>query len=113
LFEADSILEIEADSLTFRTPLGKIVKGLGGITPDVFVPLDTSGMSSLMSDLSWSGALRDAAFSFVDAHREDWFRKGEEAVQPNFWREEGWSHLMEVARANAFEIPDLQPEERE
>ncbi len=39
LFYADSIPHI--DSLKFQTKSGKIVYGGGGITPDVFVPLDT------------------------------------------------------------------------
>ena len=44
--------------------------GAGGITPDVFVALDTIRWSGYLSDLSWSGTLRDAAFAYVDAHRE-------------------------------------------
>lgn len=69
LFHQDSI--ITADSLMYTTPAGKIVHGAGGITPDVFVPLDTVRWSSYLSDLSWSGVLRDAAFAYVDAHRSD------------------------------------------
>ena len=34
-----------SDSLKFRTPGGKIVYGGGGIMPDKFVPVDTSGIS--------------------------------------------------------------------
>ena len=34
-----------SDSLKYTTPGGKIVYGGGGIMPDVFVPLDTSGIS--------------------------------------------------------------------
>ena len=112
LFVEDSILQVDADSLTFRTPMGKIVKGRGGITPDVFVPLDTSGMSSFMSELSWSGVLRDAAFSFVDEHRSEWFESGVEAANPNDWRAVGWDHVMAAAKGNDIEIPILRPSER-
>jgi carboxyl-terminal processing protease len=49
LFSADSIRF--ADSLKFKTPAGKIVYGGGGIMPDVFVPLDTSGNSSYLNEL--------------------------------------------------------------
>jgi len=69
LFYQDSILTV--DSLLYRTPAGKIVHGAGGITPDVFVPLDTIRWSSFLSSLSWSGVLRDAAFAYVDAHRSN------------------------------------------
>lgn len=112
LFEEDSILKLDADSLTFQTPLGRLVKGLGGITPDVFVPLDTSGMSSLMSELSWSGVLRDAAFSFVDEHRDEWFKKNDSQAHIDLWKESGWAHLMKAARDNNIEIPSLQVAER-
>lgn len=112
LFEEDSILKLDADSLTFQTPMGRLVKGLGGITPDVFVPLDTSGMSSLMSELSWSGVLRDAAFSFVDEHRDEWFKKNDSQAHIDLWKESGWAHLMQAARDNNIEIPSLQVAER-
>lgn len=112
LFEEDSILKLDADSLTFQTPKGKVVQGLGGITPDVFIPLDTAGLSSFMSDLSWSGVLRDAAFSFVDAHRNEWFVTKVESASADLWKVEGWNHLMAAARENDFEIPTLQAAER-
>lgn len=43
LFDVDSIKQDE--SLRFVTPKGKIVYGGGGIMPDEFVPLDTTGIS--------------------------------------------------------------------
>ena len=67
LFHQDSIATI--DSLTYMTPAGKVVHGAGGITPDVFVALDTVRWSGYLSDLSWTGILRDAAFAYVDANR--------------------------------------------
>lgn len=67
LFHQDSIATI--DSLTYETPAGKVVHGAGGITPDVFVALDTVRWSGYLSDLSWTGTLRDAAFAYVDGNR--------------------------------------------
>lgn len=67
LFHQDSIATI--DSLIYVTPAGKVVHGAGGITPDVFVALDTVRWSGYLSDLSWTGTLRDAAFAYVDANR--------------------------------------------
>lgn len=69
LFHQDSIATI--DSLTYVTPAGKVVHGAGGITPDVFVALDTVRWSGYLSDLSWTGTLRDAAFAYVDANRAE------------------------------------------
>ena len=67
LFHQDSIATV--DSLIYITPAGKVVHGAGGITPDVFVALDTVRWSGYLSDLSWTGTLRDAAFAYVDANR--------------------------------------------
>ena len=77
LFHQDSIATI--DSLTYVTPAGKVVHGAGGITPDVFVALDTVRWSGYLSDLSWTGTLRDAAFAYVDANRAEAERQAESA----------------------------------
>jgi carboxyl-terminal processing protease len=77
LFHQDSIATI--DSLIYVTPAGKVVHGAGGITPDVFVALDTVRWSGYLSDLSWTGTLRDAAFAYVDANRTTAERQAQSA----------------------------------
>ena len=77
LFHQDSIATV--DSLTYITPAGKVVHGAGGITPDVFVALDTIRWSGYLSDLSWTGTLRDAAFAYVDANRAEAERQAQSA----------------------------------
>ena len=77
LFHQDSIATV--DSLTYITPAGKVVHGAGGITPDVFVALDTIRWSGYLSDLSWTGTLRDAAFAYVDANRAEAERQAQGA----------------------------------
>lgn len=57
------------DSLKFKTPMGKIVYGGGGIVPDVFVGLDTNGRSLYLSELVFSGAMNDFAFEYSDRER--------------------------------------------
>ena len=46
MLSADSIKV--NDSLRYETPGGKVVYGGGGITPDVFVPLDTVGVTDFL-----------------------------------------------------------------
>ncbi len=58
-----------ADSLKFKTPKGKIVYGGGGVTPDVFVPIDTTGISGYFSELVNSGFVNKYAFRYVDKNR--------------------------------------------
>lgn len=59
------------DSLKYITPAGNIVYGGGGIMPDVFVPVDTSGYSQYFSQLSRKQLIYQYAFSYVDSNREE------------------------------------------
>ncbi|MFM7106307.1 MAG: S41 family peptidase, partial [Flavobacteriales bacterium] len=57
------------DSLKFRTPKGRTVYGGGGIMPDVFVPMDSIYFSGLLSDIAYSGIIRDYCFEYVEQNR--------------------------------------------
>ncbi|MBX7181534.1 MAG: S41 family peptidase [Bacteroidia bacterium] len=60
---------VKKDSLIYKTAKGKILYGGGGITPDIFVPLDTVGYTSYFSELVNSGTLNKYAFKYCDVHR--------------------------------------------
>ncbi len=60
-----------ADTVIFRTKLGRPVFGGGGITPDIFIPINNPGSNVVLSELVWTGAIRDAAFSWIDLHRNE------------------------------------------
>jgi len=67
LFLNDSV--IKTDSVVYRTLFGREVYGGGGITPDIFIPLDSTIGYRALAELVWTGVLRDAAFKWVDDHR--------------------------------------------
>lgn len=69
LLSSDSIRF--ADSLKFTTPAGHIVYGGGGIMPDVFVSIDTSGYSQYFSDLNSKGLITEFVYKYVDNNRSD------------------------------------------
>jgi carboxyl-terminal processing protease len=66
LFEPDS--SIFVDSLKYKTGKGRIVYGGGGIYPDLFVPLDTTGGSSLLTQLSYSRIIGEFAVLFAESN---------------------------------------------
>jgi carboxyl-terminal processing protease len=66
--EADSIHF--ADSLKYVTPGGSVVYGGGGIMPDIFVPLDTSGYTKYYTETVRKGVLYNFTFEYVDNHRD-------------------------------------------
>lgn len=68
-YEADSIQRV--DSLRFTTPGGRFVYGGGGISPDIFVPFDTIGLSHYFTELSYTGVIRTFAVNYTDHHRDD------------------------------------------
>lgn len=58
------------DSLPkYKTPKGKIVYGGGGIIPDVFIPVDSSGSSILLNQLFYEGIFNEFCFRYVDGRR--------------------------------------------
>ena len=57
------------DSLKYTTPKGKTVYGGGGIMPDIFVPLDTAGVSGFYTEINGLGVINQFAYDYLDQHR--------------------------------------------
>ncbi|MGN1375096.1 MAG: S41 family peptidase [Prevotella sp.] len=53
----------------YHTSLGRTVYGGGGITPDIFVPEDTVGITSYYKEASMSGLILQFAFVYTDDNR--------------------------------------------
>ena len=53
----------------YHTGNGRVVYGGGGITPDIFVPEDTLGMTSYFKEASLSGLILQFAFTYTDDNR--------------------------------------------
>ncbi len=79
-YEADLLLRAEhgeyysADSIRttgekYKTRLGRIVYGGGGIVPDIFIPRDTIGITSYFKEAYLSGLFFQYAYDFVDNNR--------------------------------------------
>jgi carboxyl-terminal processing protease len=63
LYELDSTLLV--DSLKYTTPKGKTVYGGGGIMPDIFVPLDTTGSSVYYRRLQYANVFNEFSYHYV------------------------------------------------
>lgn len=55
----------------YRTPAGRAVYGGGGITPDVFVALDTTQVSNSISALYVSGTLSNFVYEYYIRHQKE------------------------------------------
>jgi carboxyl-terminal processing protease len=69
LFYADSLPKI--DSLKKFTNNKRLVYGGGGITPDLFVPLDTNMNSKYYRDLVRKGLINEYTLDYMDSHRKE------------------------------------------
>ncbi len=58
-----------SDSLKYITPKGKVVYGGGGIMPDIFVPIDTSGITKFLIDIRHKGLIYKFALEYADKNR--------------------------------------------
>lgn len=67
-FSADSIHFDE--SLKFTTPGGRTVYGGGGIMPDIFIPMDTVGITRYYTKVWDSNTLYRYTIRYADKHRE-------------------------------------------
>ena len=79
LFQLDSSLYV--DSLRYFTAAGRPVYGGGGISPDVFVPLDTTNSGMYYSSILWGGAVNQYAYDYVKSN--------------GFFHENKWTSLNE------------------
>ncbi|NDV84564.1 S41 family peptidase [Bacteroides sp. 51] len=66
-FSKDSIKMDE--NLRYYTSLGRPVYGGGGIMPDIFVPQDTTGVSSYLSTVLSKGLMYQFTFDYTDKNR--------------------------------------------
>ena len=57
------------DSLRYETPKGKVVYGGGGIVPDIFVPIDTAGVTKFMIDGNRKSLIVKYSIKLADIYR--------------------------------------------
>lgn len=53
----------------YHTSIGRTVYGGGGITPDIFIPEDTLGMTSYYKQAAMSGLILQFAYTYTDNNR--------------------------------------------
>jgi carboxyl-terminal processing protease len=61
---------IRQDGPKYHTSIGRTVYGGGGIRPDIFIPDDTTGVTSYYRDAVYKGLIAQFCFEVVDQNRD-------------------------------------------
>ena len=106
MMEADS-MKIN-DSLKYVTPKGKIVYGGGGIIPDIFVPLDTAGVTDYLIDVNRKSLQIKYSARLADRYRQQLRKVGSmEDLRELLGRIDIGRGFRNYAAANGVPLPDV------
>ena len=86
-FSKDSIKLDE--NLRYSTALGRPVYGGGGIMPDVFVPQDTTGVTTYLTEVLSTGLTIQFTFHYTDNNRDKLKKYEDEESLLNYLRRQG------------------------
>jgi carboxyl-terminal processing protease len=86
----------------FKTKKGRTVYDGGGISPDIFIPLDTSNYSNLWSTLLEKGTIVDFSDEYVNGNKSELLKKysNENSFVSNFQINDLLPNFMAYCKKN-------------
>ena len=113
--EVNSADSIKHDSTKmFKTANGKVVYGGGGITPDVFIPIDTADFGAAFSKIYYKGVVSDFAYHFYLQHQvtlSEYKTISEFAKTFNF-TEYNWQEFIAAAAKDSIKLNTISDREK-
>jgi carboxyl-terminal processing protease len=104
-FNEDSIKNNKAK--TYKTSIGRVVYGGGGVTPDVFVPRDTSYYSNLLYEIWGKSLIRTYAMIYTKDNASNLKKYTFESFNKNFIVTEGmYADILELAKKDGVKIDE-------
>jgi carboxyl-terminal processing protease len=99
----------------FKTPAGRLVYGGGGITPDVFVAIDTAQISREVSALYISGSLSNFIYEYYIHHQSELKQFQSPATFYSGFKKETevWSELTSYVKKDSINLTGTRPADRE
>lgn len=94
---------------TFTTKSGKVLYGGGGIMPDIYIPVDTSGYTTIYYALSGKGVMNDLVFNHLVKNNPK-FASSEEIVKNFKLTEPDIKKMLQMASAKNIKISEKQIE---
>lgn len=81
---------------TYITQSGKVVYGGGGIMPDIYVPIDTSGYTPYYYDLNAKGVINDFVFKYLALNATQ-YKKLDHLLSAFKLTQSGYEQLQQMA----------------
>ncbi len=107
LYSSDSIKF--NDSLAYKTDRGRVVYGGGGITPDVFVALDTSQNTRYMNRLFNTNSLQEYTVNYAQENSESLTNMGFDEYRNSFnVTDKMLQDLIKVAEGNKLKFDEAE-----
>jgi carboxyl-terminal processing protease len=101
-------------SKTFKTPSGKILYGGGGITPDYFVPLDTSNFSLAGARLFAKNVVANFAYKFYlqNLPQLKTYNTPADFVKTFVFTENNWKEFVNASAKDSIDITAITTKEK-
>ncbi|MGC4103347.1 S41 family peptidase [Ferruginibacter sp.] len=99
----------------YKTKGGKTVYGGGGITPDYFVPLDTSGYGINTARVYSDGIISNYAYHFYLQHSSqlNGYKNPGEFIKNFSFTEDDWKQFSMLAEKDSVSLNTISPKEKE
>lgn len=113
MISADSIKN--DTSKVYKTKGGKIVYGGGGITPDIFIPLDTIGFGHLSNAAYRKGTINKFSYNYylANATALNTFKTPEEFKNKFSFTDDGWKQFDLFAAKDSVNLDKVSPKEKD
>ena len=104
-----------ANGKIYKTQCGDTVYGGGGITPKIFVGLDTGSLHSSVTELYGSGSLNDFIYYYYINHLEEInkFNSPDEFITKYDNEEARWQELVRHAANDNIDLTKISPADKD
>jgi carboxyl-terminal processing protease len=93
----------------YKTPGGHLVYGGGGITPDIFVPYDTTSQPQQVINLFTRGTIRNFVFNYYIANRTtlEQYKSPEQLRSHHHFGDAEWNEFQNFAIKDSIDLKNL------
>ncbi|MBN9297147.1 MAG: S41 family peptidase [Filimonas sp.] len=98
----------------FKTKAGHIVYGGGGITPDIFIPYDTTSQPKEISELYFKGTLSNFVYTYYVQNKAQFaqYKSADDFAKRFATTETEWNALTAFAKRDSIDLSKVSAKEK-